>query len=149
MLVTPDAAKRLIDARKIAYGWSGFQKRGNQAGHVIGVAQLADEHGVYFAGLTVEIETKAPVVSAQCLMQFSLRQKTGKVREIVYQLEVTPADKRSHNGRSPIYGPHEHVGDSEPTAINETGVNCSDWDSCLKWFANRANISNLEVGKPC
>lgn len=145
----PEIAQGIIDVPKYVQGWSGFQKRDNHAGHIIGVAQLSDEHGVYFPGLTLEVEIKAAAVTAQCLMQFSLRHKQGRLKEVVYQLEVTPSDKRSHNGIIPLYGPHEHVGDMEPVAIQQTGVNCSDWDGCLNWFAARVNVSNLQIEKPC
>lgn len=145
----PQDALPLIDAAKMAQGWSGFQKRDNHAGHVIGVALLSDEHGVFLPGLTLELEVKASIVSHQCLFQFSIRQKKGKIKEIVYQLEVAPQAKRTHNGLTPIYGPHEHVGDDEPSPIQESGVNCNNWDGCLTWFLHRVSVAGLEVERPC
>jgi hypothetical protein len=105
--------------------------------------------GVFLPGLTIEIEVKAAVVSPQCLFQFSMRQKTGKLKEIVYQLEVPPFAKRSHNGLTPIHGPHEHIGDGEPSPIVDSSVNCENWDICLDWFFRRVNVSGLQVEKPC
>lgn len=139
----------LIEAAKVAQHWSGFQKRDNHVGHVIGVAQLTDENGVFIPGLTLEIEVKASIVSPQCLYQFSIRQKKGKLKEVVCQLEVTPHEKRSHNGLMPIYGPHEHIGDDEPRPIQDSGVNCGYWEGCLNWFLQRVHVTGLQVEKPC
>lgn len=113
------------------------------------MAQLTDEHGVFFPGLTAEIEVKAAIVAAQCLFQFSIRQKKGKLKELVYQLEVAPPSKRTHNGVQALYGPHEHVGDAEPSSVKHSSVNCDDWDGCLTWFLQRVNVTGLEVDKPC
>jgi hypothetical protein len=139
------AALPLIALPKFARNWSGFQPRGNHAGHKIGVALIADAHGVFLPGLTVEIEVKAPIVTAQCLIQFSLRQRTGKLREIVYQLEVCPRGKRSHNGLTPIYGPHEHIGDDEPTGIPDLVVDCENWEGSFGWFLSRVKLNPFEL----
>jgi hypothetical protein len=138
-----------MSAPKTAQNWSDFKKRDNHAGHIIGVAQITDPDGVFIPGLTLEIEVKATIVSPQCLFQFSLRQKRGKLKEVVYQLEVTPQDKRSHNGLTPIYGPHEHIGDSEPRPVTSSSVNCDDWDGCLAWFLGQINVSGFQAERPC
>jgi hypothetical protein len=139
----------IINATKTAQNWSDFKKRDNHARYVIGVAQLSDADGVFIPGLTLEIEIKATIVSPQCLFQFSLRQKKGKLKEVVYQLEVTPQGKRSHNGLVPIYGPHEHVGDDEPRPITDSSVNRENWDGRLDWFLQRVSVSGLQVERPC
>lgn len=139
----------LMTVPKYAVHWSSFQKRENHAGHIIGVAQLTDPDGVYFPGLTLEIEVKAAIVSPQCLFQFSLRQKKGKLKEVVYQLEVAPQAKKTHNGLTPIYGPHEHIGEDEPSLVNQRSVNCNDWNGCISWFLQRVNVTGLDVEKPC
>lgn len=140
----------LIDMPKLAVGWSGFVARDNHAGHLIGSAQLTDANGVYIAGLTLDIEIKQSAVSDQCLFHFSIRQRRSKLREVVYQLEVAPKAKRTHNGKIPIYGPHQHIGnEEEPIAIDETDVNCGNWDGCVTWFLSKVNVANLQVEKPC
>ncbi|QDD65536.1 hypothetical protein EJD96_15900 [Herbaspirillum seropedicae] len=140
----------LIEAQKSISGWAGFQARDNHAGHLIGSAQLIDLNGVYIPGLTLDIEVKQAAVSAQCMFQFSIRYRRGKMREIVYQLEVVPLAKLSHNGPLKIYGPHEHVGnEDEPTPVLQTDVNCGNWNGCIAWFANRVCVAGLEVENPC
>lgn len=141
-------ARPLIVVNKHPQNWSGFQARSNHRGHVIGVAQVSGDDGVFIPGLTVEIEAKAPLVTDQCLYHFSLRQRSGKLREVVYQLEVCPSSKRSHNGAIVLYGPHEHVGDSEPTSVHVSDVSCNDWDGCLRWFLARINLSPFLIEKP-
>ena len=81
----------LILPEKFAAQWTGFQKRQNHVGHIIGVAQLTDVAGVFFPSLTVEIEVKAGIVTNECLFQFSLRQRVQKMRMVVYQLVGLPA----------------------------------------------------------
>jgi len=143
-------AQSLISISKTIDGWRGFQARDNHAGHLIGSAQLIDSTGVYLPGLTLDIEIKQSAVSAQCLFQFSIRRRRVKLREIVYQLEVVPFAKLSHNGFTKIYGPHEHVGsEDEPTPVTNSDVNCENWDGCIAWFAKRINVAGLQVEKPC
>jgi hypothetical protein len=145
-----DEILRLIAIPKLAHNWSGFQKRSNHAGSVIGIAQLSDSSNVFLPGITVEIEVKAPIITSRCLLLFTLmRQRTGVPRHRIFQLEVCPADKRSHNGASVIYGPHQHIGEQEPTAVSEIGVNCDDWDGSLAWFLRRINLTPFGIENPC
>jgi len=141
--------KELLAQPKIAHNWSGLEPRSNHAGNVIGSAQLADSEGIFLPGITVDVEVRAPIITNECLFFFSLMHRAGKLRTRVYQLEVCPAAKRSHNGNVVLYGPHEHVGGDEPTAIIETGVNCSDWNGCLSWFMRRINLGPFEIARPC
>lgn len=143
-----DNLDALLLREKHAHGWSGFQKRENQANYLIGVAQLTDSGGVFLPGLTLEIEVKAPVIVERCLIFLTLRQRQGTKRPRIYQLEVCPRDKRSHNGITTIYGPHEHLLEDEPTPVAEVGVNCDNWDGSMAWFVSRTNISDLKVERP-
>jgi hypothetical protein len=139
----------LLALPKIAHNWSGFQKRNNHVGSVIGSAQLSDMNNIFLPGITLEIEVKAPIVTARCLLLFTLMRRQGLARRRVVQLEVCPTDKRSHNGITTIYGPHFHIGDDEPTAVSENGVNCEDWDGSLGWFLNRVNVYPFAIEKSC
>ena len=135
---------------KVAHNWSGFIKRPNHAGSVIGSAQLSDANNIFIPGVTLEIEVKAPIVTTRCLLLFTIMRRKGAVpRNRVLQLEVCPKDKRSHNGVTVIYGPHFHVGDDEPTPVDELGVNCDDWEGSLAWFLRRINVQPFAVEKPC
>jgi len=142
-------AEQLIAIPKSIDQWSGFTPRSNHAGHIIGIAQLIDSAGIYLPGLTLEIEVKAPIVTAECLIQYSIRQRIAKNRLVVYQLEVCPKNKRSHNGVVPIYGPHEHIGDSDPNAVNHPGVDCDNWHESLSWFLKRINSVTFNIDSPC
>jgi len=145
---TAPLIEAMLNAPKTALRWSGWQPRMNHAGHLIGVADLVDAAGITLPGLTVQIEIKAPILVVSCLYLFSIMQLAGKERRPVYQLEVTPAGKRSHNGLVPLYGPHEHVGALEPVSVNHPSVNCDDWDGCLGWFFTRTSILPFDPSNP-
>ncbi|APW37136.1 hypothetical protein RD110_07950 [Rhodoferax koreense] len=135
--------------QKRSIRWSGFKARSNHAGHLIGVAEVADGHGITIPGVTVQIEIKAPVDASRCLYLFSLMQQVKGQRGVVYQLEVAPAEKRTHNGHSPIYGPHEHVGrEEEPTPVTSSAVTCNNWKSSLAWFFLRVNVQAFPIEDP-
>lgn len=144
-----DRDQVLINTAKTAIGWSGFKQRHNHAGHVIGVAELTDMQGVTIPGLTLQIEVKAAADVQRCLYLFSIMQTVKTKRTPAYQLEVAPADKRTHNGVTTIYGPHEHVGrDDEPTAVVNSDVTCDNWDGALLWFFNRVSIVPFPIENP-
>lgn len=138
----------MIDIPKQALRWSGFKPRSNHLGHMVGVAELTDASGVTIPGHTVQIEIKAPVDVARCLYLFSIMRLHNKQRDRVYQLEVAPRSKRTHNGATIIYGPHEHVGEAEPTPITDTVVNCDNWAGALQWFFNRVAIQPFDIEDP-
>lgn len=139
----------VIGKSKIAHNWSGLAVRSNHAGSLIGSAQLAGADGVFLSGITMVVEVKAPIISNECLFLFSIMRLTGKQRMRVYQLEVCPSAKRSHNGDPVLYGPHEHLVNQEPSAIVETSVTCNNWDGCLVWFMRRINLKHFEIARPC
>lgn len=142
------AIESLLHTPKTALKWSGWQTRGNHAGHLLGVAEMVDASGITMPGLTVQFEIKAPVVAVSCLYLFSIMRLSGRERKPIYQLEVTPKQKRRHNGQIPIYGPHEHVGKSEPVAVDHPSVNCDSWGGCLRWFFTRVSLIPFDVSDP-
>lgn len=138
----------MLGVEKVAHYWTGFERRQNQANFLIGTAQLSDVSGVFIPAVTLEIEVKPPVVVDRGLVLFSLRKRELGKRTRVYQLEVCPADKRSHNGDPIIYGPHEHFLEEEASAITEKDVSYDDWDSSFRWFLRRVNVRQFEVERP-
>lgn len=138
----------LIDTPKQALRWSGFKSRSNHVGHLIGVAELVDAQGITIPGYTLQIEIKAPVDTSRCLFLFSVMRLHQKQRLRVYQLEVAPRSKRTHNGALPLYGPHEHVETSEPTAVTDSSVDCDNWKGSLQWFFNRVSVQPFEIDDP-
>ena len=125
--------------------WSGLRPRNNHVGHLIGVAELIDSDGVTLPGFTLQIEVKAPIDSPRCLFLLSIMKLQNRKRKRIYQLEVSPMNKRTHNGENIIYGPHEHVGDTVGTVSD---VRCEDWKGVLNWFFTRTNITNFEIQDP-
>lgn len=138
----------MIDTPKQALRWSGFKPRGNHVGHLVGVAELVDAQGITIPGYTLQIEIKAPVDTARCLFLFSVMRLHQKQRLRAYQLEVAPRSKRTHNGEVPIFGPHEHVGDEEPTPITDSSVDCENWAGALRWFFNRVSVQPFDIDDP-
>lgn len=138
----------MIDAPKQALRWSGFKPRGNHVGHLVGVAELVDAQGITIPGHTLQIEIKAPVDTARCLFLFSIMRLHQKQRLRTYQLEVAPRSKRTHNGAVPIYGPHEHTGEEDPTPITDSSVDCENWAGALQWFFNRVSVQPFDIEDP-
>lgn len=139
----------MIDTPKQAMRWSGFKPRSNHIGHLIGVAELVDSQGITIPGHTLQIEVKFPVDASRCLYLFSVMRLHKRTRQRVYQLEVAPRTKRTHNGPQPIYGPHEHVGEDEgPTPVADSSVDCENWRGALDWFFKRISLQPFQVEDP-
>lgn len=138
-----------INTPKKVIKWSGLNHKANHFGHLVGVAELVDDQGITIPGHTLQIEIKSPVDVERCLFLFSIMRLKHKKREVVYQLEVAPATKKTHNGTHPIYGPHEHTDPTkEPTPVTASVVDCSNWDGCLLWFFNRTSIIPFRIDDP-
>lgn len=140
--------QRLLATPKQALRWSGFSPRSNHAGHLVGVAELVDAQGITLPGYTLQIEIKAPVVTARCLFLFSIMRLHRRQRLRAYQLEVAPRTKRTHNGLQPLYGPHEHLDDEPPTTVADSGVDCENWPGALRWFFHRTAITPFPIEDP-
>lgn len=138
----------ILDQPKAAHRWTGLKARTNHVGHLIGVADLVDAQGITLPGYTLQIEVKAPADTARCLYLFSIMRLLHGKRVRVYQLEVAPRSKRTHNGAHPLFGPHEHLGDAEPTAVEDARVDCADWNGALQWFFVRTQVRPFEIPDP-
>lgn len=149
--ITKDEALRLMAETKLAADLLQWVDRKNHQGSKICASILVDSAGVTLPGLTVVLEVRSPVVAQSCLYLFTLMQLSHGKKRRVYQLEVVPPTKRSHNGEAgAIYGPHEHVGPTdEPTSVTDPAVSCADWQACLAWFLRRCNLSTSDPGSPC
>lgn len=144
----PELALPIIALHKAAVRWTGWSTRNNHVSHLIGVAEIVDKHGISIPGLTVELEVKATIVANACLYLFSIMKLRGRDRVPVYQLEVASREKRTHNGLTTIYGPHEHIGSAEPSPVDDPGVDCDSWTRSLAWFASRVNLADLQPDNP-
>lgn len=122
--------------------------RNNHVGHMVAVSDLLDASYTTIPGYTIQMEIKAPVIVSSCLYLFSIMRHQAKIRRPVFQLEVAPNDKRTHNGTPPIYGPHLHCGDEEPEPVQHPDVHCGDWAGSLKWFLEQARIEPFSMDDP-
>jgi hypothetical protein len=149
MRLEQDKVRQLLQQRKLVRNWSGFRPKENHRGLIMGAALLADSQGIFIVGMTLQIELRIATVVGDCLMTFSVFQRVGSHRQRVYQLEVCPRDKLSHNGETAIYGPHEHLPTNEVNAVSETGVDCDNWQGSFSWFLERTNIESFVLEQPC
>ena len=109
--------------------------RSNHTGLLLATAQPEDETGAIIPGLTLQLEVKRPVVANRCQYELGMFLLEHGVRRRVYQLNVTPRDKRTHNVVSgPLYGPHEHIGDSVE-AVTDPNIQCDQLDVAFRFSA--------------
>lgn len=138
----------LLAQPKQVLQWRGLARRNNHAGHLMGVGDLADINGITIPGLTMQIELKAPIDAARCLFLFSLMLLQARERRRIYQLEVCPQNKRSHNGKEgPVYGPHEHIGQGV-FPVADPKVSCDNWAGALQWFFAKTHITPFDIQDP-
>lgn len=103
--VSHDQAEHVMAVPKLCAASFGWTERDNLADLLLALAQPEDETGAILPGLTMQLVVKRPVVVDRCLYEFGLFQLEHGVRRRVFQLNVSPADKRSHNGpQGPITG---------------------------------------------
>lgn len=103
-------AEPLIALRKVARGDLRLQPRRNHSGYLSAAVRAEDEADATIPGVTVELELKTPLLVESCKNIASIYLLRSGVKYRVYQIEVQPADKRSHNAPgNAIYGLHEHV----------------------------------------
>lgn len=142
MVVSDEAiitmAKRYAD--KLGYA----TKDTNRAFQVIAF-RPEDEMGVTIPGVTVEICLRTPQAVDDCKYTFTLFRLDKHRKKRIYQLEVVPKEKKSHNGPPRIYGPHVHRLDSV-TSVN-IELCCKDYQDWLNWFCEQINL-NLESEPP-
>ena len=92
-------------------------------------------------GLTLQFEIKRPIVVERCLYEFGLFLLDHGIRRRVYQLNVSPRDKRSHNSPlGPMYGPHEHVG-NQVLPIVDSDVACGLPGVAFAFYCRRINLT--------
>ena len=106
--VVPAYADQLMAFPKLCNVTLTWSERDNHAGLLLATAQPEDNTGAILPGMTLQLVVKRPLVVDRCLYELGLFQLDHGMRRRDYQLNVTPADKRSHNGpNGPLYGPHE------------------------------------------
>lgn len=145
----PDKVQQILQQKKFAKNWTGFRPKESHWGLLVGTAIVFDADEVSIPGMTLQIELRVPTLVDDCLIILSVFQRAGSVRHRAYQLEVCPVDKLSHNGESPIYGPHVHLPNGEVHPVRDAGVDCANWDGVLAWFLSHTKIERFDLDQPC
>ncbi len=141
--VSHDQAEHVMAVPKLCAASFGWTERDNLADLLLALAQPEDETGAILPGLTMQLVVKRPVVVDRCLYEFGLFQLEHGVRRRVFQLNVSPANKRSHNGPQggADYGPHEHVGDGAVRPITDPDIACGRLALAFAHYCKRINLA--------
>lgn len=139
--LTKSQALQTLVQKKFCAASLSWADRNNHTGLLLAIAQLEDDTGAFIPGLTLQLEVKRPLIVDRCQYEFGMFLLEQGVRRRVYQLNVTPRNKRSHNAESgPLYGPHEHVGDSVE-AVADPNVQCGHLELAFQFFCRRINLT--------
>lgn len=139
--ITRHQAIQLMSVPKVCGATLVWAERPNHRGLLLASAQPEDETGALIPGLTLQLEIKKPVLVDRCLYEFGMFVLERGVRRRVYQVNVSPPDKRSHNSPGgPIHGPHEHVGD-QVLPIHDPTVACGHPEVAFAFYCRRINLS--------
>lgn len=133
-------AEQMLATTKWCAAALSWSERDNHVGQLLATAQPEDVTGVPLPGLTMQLLVKRPVVVERCLYELGLFQLEHGVRRRVYQLNVTPADKRSHNSAAgPLYGPHEHIG-TDVRPVLDPDIVCGRLEIAFALYCRRINL---------
>lgn len=139
--VVPAYADQLMAFPKLCNVTLTWSERDNHAGLLLATAQPEDTTGAILPGMTLQLVVKRPLVVDRCLYELGLFQLDHGMRRRVYQLNVTPADKRSHNGpNGPLYGPHEHIG-HQVLPVDDPDITCGRLDVAFAFFCRRIHLT--------
>jgi hypothetical protein len=138
--VEKSAAEKLLELPKFCSAKLTWGEKKNHAGLLIATAALDDETGATIPGLTLQLEIKKAILVERFQFELGLFILVKGVRTRVYQLNVTPLDRKSHNDPvNPIYGPHQHIGSrhAEPVQRLQSG----DFAEAFCFFCTKTNIT--------
>lgn len=136
-------AQAIIDLPKQQVSHLSWSVRQNQANYHTAASPLLDIDGTTIPGLTVVLETRVGVFADECLRLYSIHKRISGTTWRVYQLEVCPRGKRSHNGlEGALFGPHEHIG-TTVVSVADPAVHCGNPDACLAYFCAQAGLAPI------
>ena len=139
--LTKSQALQVLVLPKFCGSNLSWADKNNHVGLLIATAQPEDDSGAIIPGLTLQLEVKRPIVVDRCQYEFGVFVLERGVRRRVYQLNVTPHNKRSHNAISgPLYGPHEHIGDSIEV-VADPNIQCGHLELAFQFFCQRINLT--------
>lgn len=136
-----EAAIALMREPKFSAAPLVWETRTNQNNILMAIFQPEDETGAIIPGLSIQLEVKKAIVVDRCGYEMGLLKLVGKARRRVYQLAVTPPDKRSHNDvLGPIYGPHEHLGD-RVIPVTDPRIHCGELQAAFDRLCQQINLT--------
>lgn len=136
-----EAAIALMREPKFSAAPLVWETRTNQNNILMAIFQPEDETGAIIPGLSIQLEVKKAIVVDRCGYEMGLLKLVGKARRRVYQLAVTPPDKRSHNDvLGPIYGPHEHLGD-RVIPVTDPRIRCGVLRAAFDRLCQQINLT--------
>lgn len=140
LFFTDDEIKQTLDRQKILLGELSWMEDPTHSRYQIARFLVADEDGATIPGLTVEFDFRRGDIAEDCKFSFTIFGQRGGGRRRIFQIEVVPQARRSHNGPSgALYGPHQHFGeDTQP--IDTHGLGCGNHEEWVREFLRRANI---------
>lgn len=138
--LTDAEVQDLISLPKLLVGELIWDEDPTHSRYVTARFVVADDTGATIPGVTVEFLFRPGVVATDCKFAFTLFAQRAHRRCRVYQIEVVPPERRSHNGPSGcIYGPHQHFGE-RAEVLGGTGLGCLDHEAWMREFLHRSNI---------
>lgn len=130
----------VINRPKILLGEMNWQDDPTQSSYLMSQFLVADESGITIPSLTVEFDFRRGIVVHDCKFTFTLFAHRGNQRRRVYQIEVMPKERRSHQRKDvQLYGPHQHFGD-DAERLDMDGLGCFNHEEWLHEFCRRASI---------
>lgn len=134
-------ARAIISIPKFCSDLLDFVPRSNHKGSYIATASLEDEDGATIPGLTINIEYRVAIVVDRCNYEIGLFQLEQGHRKRVYQLHVSPIDKRSHREKNrDLYGPHEHIG-KLVNEVRSPQVQCGNLQAAFEYFCAQIKLN--------
>lgn len=147
-LLSDEEIKQILARPKILLGDLVWGEDPTQSRYQLARFLVADESGATIPGLTVEFDFRRGDVVNDCKFSFTLFGRRGTVSRRVYQIEVVPPERKSHNGESgALYGPHQHVGE-KALAIDVGALGCMHHELWVREFLRQANIGWGGVYQP-
>lgn len=138
--VSEDEIKQILARPKILLGDLAWGADPTQSRYQLARFLVADDDGATIPGLTVEFDFRRADVANDCKFSFTLFVQRGTARRRVYQIEVVPPHRKSHNGDSgALYGPHQHLGE-RALAIDVGPLGCMHHEQWVREFLKQANI---------
>jgi hypothetical protein len=99
-------------------------------------------NGATIPGLNVELTYRHSMVPNDCNHKMTLFLVRGARRLRTFQFEIFPASRMSHKqDGTPIYGPHQHVGEKYEPIDGASILTCADYELWMREFFGRANIA--------